>query len=310
MLIKLYYSLVIVAAIASIPVQSGQTVTHDTKEKVVSLELIVPAAIPIRIYDPKLEMLPGELKYGIKNQTKEKILRIDGFLYLLSSAGEIKMTAEWTEVDIKPRETRNSEYNYLFLSEEQSKPLEEMSPQDCMILAILEVKTASGSWVIDENELKAAAKSKAAGKRFRMPQVEREPALRIGEKDKAELFRITIEHLFRVTELLEYLGIRDTKNIILSTQDIGMYVIPIVPGVNIIQMEPKEIQQRANREGRIIFMSYSPPEVRGSRVFVGFNSTDRVRQGAMAECWGGDFTFEYRRKSGKWEYLRGAGGRF
>ena len=93
MLIKLY-SLVIVAAIASIPVQSGQTVTHDTKEKVVSLELIVPAAIPIRIYDPKLEMLPGELKYGIKNQTKEKILRIDGFLHLLSSAGEIKMTAE------------------------------------------------------------------------------------------------------------------------------------------------------------------------------------------------------------------------
>ena len=118
MLIKLY-SLVIVAAIASIPVQSGQTVTHDTKEKVVSLELIVPAAIPIRIYDPKLEMLPGELKYGIKNQTKEKILRIDGFLHLLSSAGEIKMTAEWTEIDIKPHETRNSEYNYLFLSEER-----------------------------------------------------------------------------------------------------------------------------------------------------------------------------------------------
>lgn len=277
--------LAILAITASIAFQSKQAPTSDIQEKVIPIELLVPAAIPIRIYDAKLEVLPGELKYRIRNQTKETILRVDGFLYLVSSAGEIKVTAEWTEVNIKPYEQKRSEYNYLFLSEEQSKPLGEMSSQDRMILAVHEVKTKSGTWGIDNNDLEASVKYKAAGKRFSLPRVEREYALRADQIDKAELFKITFEYLFRDTELLEYLGIQDKKDIILSTQEIGTYVVPSIRGLNVIQMDLEAIQQKANREGRVIFMSYSPPQVVGSRVYVGFYSWDRMRQGTITECW-------------------------
>lgn len=304
------FFLALLAIAGSVLFDSSQAQTSDSRENIITIELLVPAAIPVSIYDPKLEVLPEELKYVIRNQTGEEILRVDGFLYLISKAGEIKMTAEWTEVDIKAHERKKSEYNYLFLSEEQGKSVEEMDSKDRMILAVHEVKTKSGTWVIDNNELEAAVRYKAAGKRFRVPKVEREYPLRIGQRDKAELFRISFEYLFRDREILEYLGIQDKKNIILSTQEIGTYAIPSISGLNVIQLNPEEIQQKANREGRVVFMAYSPAEVEGSRVHVGFYSYDRVREGTMTVCWGGEFTLEYRRRSGKWEYLRGSGGRF
>lgn len=286
--------LVALTLTATIPTMAAQYVPFNTQREVVRLEPLIPTVIPISFEDVKLEVLTEELKYVIRNRSKETIIRVEGFLFLVDSTGTIKMYTGWVEADIKPYEKRKSGYNYLNLSEKQRNVLKGMTPQDRIFIVIREAKTKSGTWLIDDEELETAVKSKAVGRQFKMLHVEREHALRISAQDKSDLFKATFEHLFQDRGQLKYLGFQDEKNIILSTVNLGSEPVPNVSGINIIQMKPEEIQKKAELEGSVHFMYYSPPEVEGSRVYVSFHSTKNVRKGLITGWWGGVFTVPSR----------------
>jgi hypothetical protein len=122
------------------------------------------------------------------------------------------------------------------------------------------------------------------------------------EDDKAQIVRLTLERALLSREIPDYQLIADKANIVLSTQNLDRAWVPELDGINIILLNPKEIQSKADEEGDYLYLQFRELEVQeNGRIIVSLDNLWAVSKNSMVfYLSGGGFTIEYHRENGRW----------
>jgi hypothetical protein len=120
--------------------------------------------------------------------------------------------------------------------------------------------------------------------------------------DKAQVVRLTIERALFAQEIPDYQLIADQSNIVLSTQNLDRAWVPQLDGINIILLDPKEIQAKADHEGDYLYLRFRELEIqKDGRIIVSLDNVWAVSKNSrLLYLSGGGFTIEYRRENGRW----------
>jgi hypothetical protein len=129
----------------------------------------------------------------------------------------------------------------------------------------------------------------------------------VSEEDKAEVIRMTFSQA--VNPKMGLLMQEQRSNgVILSTKNIKPEWVQGLQGVRVRLMSQSRIQQKADREGDFLYMSFSEVRVRGMCIAVTVANTWAVgKRSGMGYLSGGGYTYEYRKESGRWvgKYVSG-----
>lgn len=126
--------------------------------------------------------------------------------------------------------------------------------------------------------------------------------LGLPDEDLTELLRLTLERALVDQEIPDYALIADQAEIVLSTENIDLALLPELDGVDLVTMTPEEIQAKADADGDFPYLRFqgftavSPDEVNislGSSWAIGADSD-------MIYLSGGGFTINYTRTSDGW----------
>lgn len=125
---------------------------------------------------------------------------------------------------------------------------------------------------------------------------------KISDKDQAEIIKLTLERALVAKEIPDYHLIKDKENIVLSTENIDPNLVPNIPGVNLILLDPDEIQENADLEGDFLYLRFEQVKVENSKVIISLDNIWAVSQYTQgAYLSGGGFTIEYHRDFfGRW----------
>ena len=89
--------------------------------------------------------------------------------------------------------------------------------------------------------------------------------------DKTEVVRLSLEKALADQEIPDYqLLVRESDEIVLSSENITEIEVPDVTGFQLLLLTPEEIQAKANAEGDYLYLQFNPFEV---------NSPDEVAVG-------------------------------
>lgn len=96
--------------------------------------------------------------------------------------------------------------------------------------------------------------------------------------------------------------------IVLSDKHLKASLVPKIPEIRILTLSPREIQQKADREGDFMYLVFTQFDVKGVKVLVTLTKTWAKRKSStMIYLSGGAETYEYQRENGKWvgKFLQG-----
>jgi hypothetical protein len=138
----------------------------------------------------------------------------------------------------------------------------------------------------------------------------------ITDADRAEIINRTLEPEFagqevndrddRVTDF--ELMMKAKGGIVLSAKNIKRKLIPRLSQFKLLVLQPREIQEKADREGDFLYLLFSQFDVKGSRVVVTLNKVwARAKTSNVTYMSGGRVTYEYRKVNGRWvrKFLKG-----
>jgi len=116
-------------------------------------------------------------------------------------------------------------------------------------------------------------------------------------EDMPEIIRLTLERALVQGEIPAYELIKDKESIVLSTKNIDPNLIPKIPEVNFIFLDPERIQEKAEREGDFLYLRFNQVKIEDFRVLVSLDNTWAVseenRTKGIGYLCGGGFTIEY-----------------
>lgn len=124
----------------------------------------------------------------------------------------------------------------------------------------------------------------------------------LSAEDRAELIRLTLERALVDQEIPDYGLLPDPNNVVLSSENIDVSLVPELPGINFTVLSPEEIQQKANEEGDFLYLRFDD---------IAVDSADKVTV-RLSNAWaiaadsdtaylsGGGFAVEYTRGSDGW----------
>jgi hypothetical protein len=120
--------------------------------------------------------------------------------------------------------------------------------------------------------------------------------------DEAQVVRLTLERALLAQEIPDYHIITDKSNIVLSTQNLDRGWVPQLDGINILLLDPKEIQAKADREGDYLYLRFRELEVQeDGRIIVSLSNVwAQGKNSKVIHLSGGGFTIEYHRENDIW----------
>jgi hypothetical protein len=120
--------------------------------------------------------------------------------------------------------------------------------------------------------------------------------LRLTDKDRAEIIRLTLERALVDKEITGYYLIEHYETIILSTENINPNLVPTISGVNLTLLEAEGIQEKADSEGDFLFLHFEQMQIKDFRVIVLLYNTFAVgKDSNRAYLCGGGFAIRYHR---------------
>jgi hypothetical protein len=124
----------------------------------------------------------------------------------------------------------------------------------------------------------------------------------ITNEDKGQVVRLTLERALLAKEIPDYLLITGMSDIVLSTQNLDRVWVPQIDGINIILLDPKEIQAKADREGDYLYLRFRELEVQeDGRIIVSLDNVwAQSKDSKVIYLSGGGFTIEYYWENGMW----------
>ena len=124
----------------------------------------------------------------------------------------------------------------------------------------------------------------------------------ITREDRAKIIRWSLEYALVDQNIPDYALIQDPENIVLSAENIDADLLPTLPGINLILLTREEIQDRANREGDLLYIEFTDFTVESdTKVTVSLSNTWSVgTDSETAYLSGGGFAIEFTKTSGAW----------
>jgi hypothetical protein len=118
---------------------------------------------------------------------------------------------------------------------------------------------------------------------------------------KKEIIGLTLKYALIEQKIPGYNLIEDKKNIVLSRENIGTNWIPNLADINFILLSPKEIYEKANKEGDFLYLRFSELEIGRLKTVVSLNNIWAVgKNSKWVYLSGGGFTIIYYNIFGHW----------
>lgn len=124
----------------------------------------------------------------------------------------------------------------------------------------------------------------------------------VSDVDKAEIVRLTLEDALVKKALPDFnLLVERKHDIIISMLNMSAAWIPRINGFKFISMSQAQIQQKADREGDFLYLSFARFTAKGSCVAVTLvNSWAVGKKSGMGYLSGGGSMYEYHKQGAKW----------
>ncbi len=121
------------------------------------------------------------------------------------------------------------------------------------------------------------------------------------KEDKSELIKLSLEIALVEKRIPDYNIIEKQDHFLLSTENITAELVPQLERINLVLLEPKEIQERAESRGDYVYyFRFKKFKVEGSKVFVYLDNVPMYAKNPTRMAFGGGFTVEFQKKDGKW----------
>ena len=125
---------------------------------------------------------------------------------------------------------------------------------------------------------------------------------KLADKDKAEVIKLALELALVKKEIPDYNQIEKQKHILLSTENIKPELVPKIEGIELVLLNPEELEKRAGKAGGVIFyFRFVMFEMKDSKILVHLDNIPMYAENFTERFLvGGGFTVEFEKKSGKW----------
>lgn len=122
------------------------------------------------------------------------------------------------------------------------------------------------------------------------------------ESDMIEIIRLSLTIALVDKRIPDYRLIKDKENIVLSTENIVRDLVPEIFGVNLIILEPDEIQLKADREGDFLYLRFTKLEFQNDRNAIVHldNMWMKSKTSPYTYLSGGGLALAYSKESGIW----------
>jgi hypothetical protein len=120
----------------------------------------------------------------------------------------------------------------------------------------------------------------------------------------AEIIRLSLTIALVDKRIPDYELIKDKENIVLSTENIVRDLVPEMFGVNLIVLEPDEIQLKADREGDFLYLRFTKLEFQNDRNAIVHldNVWMKSKTSPYMYLSGGGLAIAYSKESGIWNF--------
>lgn len=257
------------------------------------VESLISKGMPVSVDKVNLERVVNLLKlnYSVTNSDDNRVIELHWRLFIFDATGTLLKTMEWQDQEIlRSHSTQRFSYN-----------LDSISSSDKLVLTLSKVVGEFGKWEVSPtSKIDDAAKAEAIGQ-FNYLAAEYESNVELSSEDKLQLYKQSIEYILRRKDMPKFLLIKDSKNIILSSENIETNVPLDIPGITIIGLSATDIQKKAQQEGEIMYIRFQPFEVKGSQVSVELNYLRAVKAKTVFEPCCGGVLLEYVKSSGTWK---------
>lgn len=244
------------------------------------------------IISTKIERL-YRIEYGVRNLGNEPIVSIKWSLFTFGKDGGLSNAREWVdERAIEPNSS--SKFSYSLID-----PQGEVAQ---LVLVSQEVVTQTGRLYIDKSILNSFANrgfQETTGKDIGALY---EPNIALSDTDKLDLYELILNHALKDKSALNVLHIEDPKHVFLKADEISDQTKSLaVTGVAICFIEGNKIQEKANRDGEIIYIDFYSTEVVGSNIWVTIESRKAVRAKTLfTPCCGG-LKYRFHKELNGWK---------
>lgn len=275
---------------------SSYSVTPYVRQQHNSIEAISIEGLPVAIDKPYIvNRATSKIKYSVRNLSNVGINTIEVRFIIADKTGKIKMSQnEEAVLNIGPQE--NAE-NSFYLDEK-------IDPNDVALLITWKVIGNTGVWSVDSRQIIKLINSRLSKKTAEPVAVAYTPNIKLSDNDKAEIIRLTLELILQNHRLLNFISFEQSKYIHVSSENINVKLNPHINGFSIIELNPQQIQEEADKLGKIMYFHFLQTEIEGSIVRISIEYSRAVGSKSsnflLTPCCGG-FTFEfYRMENGKW----------
>ncbi len=130
---------------------------------------------------------------------------------------------------------------------------------------------------------------------------QKEAAEELTKEEKAALIKLSLELALVEKRIPDYNIIEGQDHFLLSTENITAELVPQLEGINLILLEPKEIQERADSRGDYVYyFRFKKFKTEGPKVLVYLDNVPMYAKNPTRMAFGGGFTVEFQKKDGKW----------
>ncbi len=254
--------------------------------------------MPVRIASATIEdsLIASQLDYSISNVSEEEIRETYLLVFVADSEGQLvrakvgfsseRIAAGATEIDRARIEGIVGEPGHRFV-------------------AVSRVVTKSGVWEVDVLALEAAIRKRLR----REPEVKIsatfEPHLVISESDRAQIFELVVRDIADDEEKTKRL--LGTSQLIVLCSSVK-FPLPKIQEREVLSLSQDEIQEIADRVGRVVFFTYQPLTVEGSSVLARIALKDAVtRRRSIRVQYKYTFLFTCTKENGRWTIKKSIG---
>jgi len=236
------------------------------------------------------------LSYSMSNMGRELIREVHFRVFLANRSGKLLTTAEgWT-----------SEGMEAGASQDGRELIQEPIRSDQLaFVAVTKAVGNSGVWAVNEQSLERAVRARLAHQQETAISVKYESNVRVTTEGRSQIFKLVLEDILRNREKAERLGNASRVIVLRQSADFGL---PQVKGAVIESLEHGEIKALAEKERRVVFITYEPLTSQGSRVLATIVLKDEVaRNFGLHVPYRFTFLYWCRNNNGRWIIERSLG---
>lgn len=288
-------TIMVIMILSLFPVRTGlecrSIVKPYSQEQAVMVTPFNFPQMPLRLNTTTVQSLTAScwLTYSVTNLASDKIREIHFRVFLADSEGKLSTTLDATSLEpIAIGVTQNG----------RTLIQETIEAKGVAFIAVTKAVGSAGVWTVNDESLEKAVRAKLTHQTETNVSVEYESHKVLTDEDRSQIFRLVLEDLLRDETKVKRLG--DHSRVILLRESAN-FSLPQIRGTALISLEHDEIRKIADREGRVVFITYQPLASEGSRVIATLILRDEVarRQSIHIPY---KFTFQYscRNKGGRW----------